>query len=254
MQSPSRFEKLGIRQTIKRGWLDFTLSCVCDGRSEVETRERLLHELEMAETANGKIGIAQYPKIIAMLAAWFAPKDHLDIFVGQLVEQAKQMDESKWVPLHWAVLAASYPFFLLTTIVVGRLLALQDTVSKAQILRRIEEVHGTAGMVERNLRYALMILVDLGMLRLTEKNGVYRRAPLIVIEDDRVGLLLWKAVLHGTKGGRATLTAVRNSPAFFAFSMPILYSSQFREVFDDVDTMQYAGVDEQLFIKEEHGE
>ena len=251
MRSPSRFEKLGMRQIVKRAWLDVALRGACEGLPEAEVRARLTHELALDETAHGKRGAAQFSKNMALLASWFAPKDDLGTFVGQLVAQAKEVGESQWGPLHWAVLAGSYPFFLCVTTVVGRLLALQEVVSKAQVQRRVEEVYGTPGMLERNLRYALVNLINLGLLATTERIGVYARAPLVVVEDDRTALLLWKAVLHGTKGGRASLAAIRNSPAFYAFSMPLVYPAQFREAFDDADTAQYAGVDEQLFLKEE---
>ena len=34
MKSPDRFEKLGIRQVVKRRWMDQTLRCVLDGKDE----------------------------------------------------------------------------------------------------------------------------------------------------------------------------------------------------------------------------
>jgi len=63
-------------------------------------------------------------------------------------------------------------------------------------------------------------------------------------------MVLWKAALHATKGGRLSATALRNSPAFFPFVMPMIFPSQFRDAFEDVDSTQYVGVEEQIFLKE----
>ena len=250
MRSPDRFEKLGIRQTVKRSWMDQTLRAVLSGKDEVAIRQELMMMLADAETQHGERGAEQYCKNIALLAAWFAPKDDLDVFVGQLVNLARNLDPKEWVVLHWAVLAGSYPFFYTVSSVTGRLLSMQEKVAKAQIQRRVEETYGTPGMLERNMRYAIYILIEFGFLKQTEERGVYCRGDMVPVENDMLAMLLWKAALHATKGGRLPATALRNSPAFFPFVMPMIFPSQFRDAFDDVDVAQYMGVDEQIFLKE----
>lgn len=249
MRSPDHFEKLGIRQTVKRRWMDQTLRAVLAGKDEAAIRQELTMMLTDDETKCGERGAGQYSKNIAILAAWFAPKDDLDVFVGQLVALAKNLDPRNWAVLHWALLAASYPFFYTVSFVVGRLLSMQEKVAKAQIQRRVEESYGTPGMLERNLRYAISILIEFGFLKQTDEKGVYCRGDLLPVDDDRLAMVLWKAALHATKGGRLSATAIRNSPAFFPFAMPMIFPSQFREAFDDVDTTQYVGVDEQIFLR-----
>lgn len=250
MKSPDRFEKLGIRQTVKRRWMDQTLRAVLAGKDESLIRQELMMMLADDETKCGERGVEQYSKNIALLAVWFAPKDDLYVFVDQLTQIARRHDPVEWVVLHWAVLAGSYPFFFTVSLVVGRLLSMQEKVAKAQIQRRIEETYGTPGMLERNLRYAISILIEFGFLKHTEEKGVYCRGEMLVIEDDRLAMVLWKAALHATKGGRLSATAIRNSPAFFPFVMPMIFPSQFRDAFDDVDSTQYVGVEEQIFLKE----
>ena len=250
MKSPDRFEKLGIRQMVKRRWMDQTLHAVLSGKDEASIRQELMMVLADDETQHGERGTEQYSKNIALLAAWFAPKDGLDVFVSQLVETARKIDTEQWVALHWAVLAGSYPFFYAVTSLVGRLLVFQEKVAKAQIQRRIEELYGTPGMLERNLRYSISILIEFGFLQQTDEKGVYARGSLLPIETDRLALVLWKAALHATRGGMLSATALRNSPAFFPFAMPMIFPSQLREAFDDVDTTQYVGVEEQIFLKE----
>ena len=250
MKSPDRFEKLGIRQVVKRRWMDQTLRCVLNGKDEDAIRKELTVMLAGDETKHGERGSEQYSKNIALLAAWFAPKDGLDAFVAQLVDVARAGGPDQWGALHWAVLAGSYPFFYSVTTVIGRLLATQEKVAKAQIQRRMEEMYGTPGMLERNLRYSIAILMDFGFLGRTEEKGVYCRGDLVAVDDDRVAMMLWKAALHATRGGKLSASALRNSPAFFPFAMPMIFTSQFRDAFEDVDTTQYVGVDEQIFLKE----
>ena len=250
MRSPDRFEKLGIRQIVKRRWMDQALRAVLDGKDEASIRKELMMTLADDETKHGERGAEQYSKNIALLAAWFAPKDDLDVFVHQLVGIARKLDPEEWVVLHWAILAASYPFFYTVSSVIGRLLTMQPSVAKAQIQRRIEEIYGTPGMLERNLRYSISILIEFGFLKQADEKGVYCRGDMLSIDDERLAAALWKAALHATKGGKSSATALRNSPAFFAFSMPMIFPSLVRESFEDVDTAQYVGVDEQLFLKE----
>ena len=76
------------------------------------------------------------------------------------------------------------------------------------------------------------------------------RGGLVAVDDDRVAMMLWKAALHATRGGKLSASALRNSPAFFPFAMPMIFTSQFRDAFEDVETTQYVGVDEQIFLKE----
>lgn len=250
MRSPDRFEKLGIRQTVKRRWMDQALRAVVAGTDEASIRKELMMMLADDETQHGERGAEQYSKNIALLAAWFAPKDGLDVFVGQLVDLARKVDSRDWVALHWAVLAGSYPFFYAVSSVVGRLLSMQEKVAKAQIQRRIEETYGTPGMLERNLRYAIAILIEFGFLGPTDEKGVYCRGDLVPVDNDMMAMMLWKAALHATRGGRLPASALRNSPAFFPFAMPMVFPSQFRDAFEDVDSTQYVGVDEQIYLKE----
>ena len=70
------------------------------------------------------------------------------------------------------------------------------------------------------------------------------------VSNDMLAMMLWKAALHATKGGRLPASALRNSPAFFPFAMPMVFPSQFRDAFEDVDSTQYVGVDEQIYLKE----
>jgi len=251
MKNPSRFEMFGIRESVKPAWMDEALRGVLSGNTEAECREKLWQMISNDTTEKGPRGKTTVVKNMALVSSWYAPKDGMERYVSQLAEHAADLPEAEWSALHWALLAATYPFFLSVSNIAGRLLGLQENFTKSQALRRLEEIYGTPGMIERNLRYALSILANFGFLQCCGRNGIYSRTASMTISDDRTALLLWKAILHGTKGGRVPLANVRNSPAFFPFSLPTIYPSQFREAFEDVDISRYVGMDDLLFLKEE---
>lgn len=244
-----RFSSLGVGQNIKRAWLEATLDMVIAQTSPEETRKRLFAIVSGSETKDGLRGKESAKKVLSMLSAWFVPKEEcLAVFAGQMLKIAQQCLREERVALHWAILSATYPFFMEVSLVAGRLFGMQESIFRQQIQRRLEEMRGASSTIGRNLEYALWILCDLGLLRMGNAKGEYLKCDPLPIVNRSVAAALWKAILLATKGGSASISRLRASPAFFAFSMSEPEESDFDDFFPDVEFSGGIGSDDILTI------
>jgi len=136
-----RHEKLGIKQTVQRHWMDRTVQMLLAGMSEKEIRAELDDYLSTQKQSGGtgERGKKTYGMAIALLAAWFAPEEELRPFSGDALRLAKDLPTDRWLPLHWAVLSASYPFWFNVARQTGRLLNLQGQIAQSQVFGRLKE-------------------------------------------------------------------------------------------------------------------
>lgn len=249
MKKPTRFEKLGFGHGLKLSWLDLSLRLALNNESAKSARETLTSFIGRESTASGERGESQLKKCVSLLSAWHNPDKELCLFRDQLLLQAKETSSLQWPILHWAMLSAQYPFLLRLTLVLGRLFSLQGQVEKSQILSRLEQNYGAMPPVERNMRYALSTLSNLGFLDMTGRNGLYFPPKERMSTDFELTAILWKTILHATKGGCVSLTTIRNSPAFYPFALTNIQLGEFVANFSDVDYHPYAGIDEQVYLK-----
>lgn len=248
MKAVSRYEKIGVKQPIKRAWLDLSVILLLQGKTTQEVRDALTELISKEDTAGGIRAEGSVKYALPILAAWFAPEDDLKLFRDQLLSQAEALDQPQWIALHWAILVSAYPFFLAVSTVIGRLLSLQDRASKAQILLRLMEMYGDRETIERNMRYAIQSLIDLHLLARTNLKAVYGIDEKILIQHEKTALLLWKAILHATKEHRLSVVSLRSAHALYAFDLPEITLCRVQEQFPDLDYMRFNRSDEFLTI------
>ncbi len=248
MKRPSRFQKLGLGRSVSLAWMDMALALTLSGTAAGECRDQMMAAISGERTATGDRGTESARKAVRFTACWYSPIGELALFRDQLLSKAKSLPQERWVALHWAVLMANYPFLLNTAVVFGRLFSLQEKVEKGQIESRLRDIYGAQPFIERNMRYAIAILFGFGLISATGKPGVYTTEERPKATDAETTALLWKAMLHGTEGGKLPYTALRNSPAYFPFSMTNIGLEQFLASFPDVKCDHYLGSDELVSI------
>lgn len=249
MKKPTRFEKLGVGRSVKLAWMNMALSQVIAGLSAEECRERIAAFIAEERTEEGDRGGESVRKALRFTACWFKPAADLAVFRDQALAVARASSVADWTPVQWAMLVANYPFVLSVSTVIGRLLAVQGSVGKTQIEKRLQDQYGAQAIVERNMRYAINILVDFGVLVAKEGGGVYAAPELpIELDFDRTALL-WKALLHATPTGRLPVVTIRNSPAFYPFRPAAVSPASFVARFPDTDYQTYSSADEQVFLR-----
>jgi hypothetical protein len=124
------------------------------------------------------------------------------------------------IALHWGLGLATYPFFRDTAEAAGRLLALQDSVSLAQIQRRLAELWGQRSTTERAAQRIVRTWTDWGVLLESKQRGTYIAGRPIEVSGS---LASWtvEALLIGADADSRVLTEVRKAPQLFPFGIHV---------------------------------
>lgn len=246
-----RREKLGIKQTIQLSWMDKTLQLVLAGLSAKEIRSELdgFLSTQLQRGGEGERGKKTYVMGISILAAWFSPESELIGFRDDALRLARQLPKEKWLPLHWAVLSASYPFWFQVGRRVGRLFNLQDQITQKQIFSRLVEQYGDRETVARNARYAVRSFVAWGALVDSTINGCYELASPLPVGDHRLVSLLFESVLLAMEDGKAPFGLLVNEPAFFPFRFPQVNGELIAQASERIEVLHIGLDDEYLQLK-----
>ena len=245
-----RFQKLGIKQTIQRHWMDHTVQMMLAGMSEQEIRAELDDYLSTRKQSGGtgERGKKTYSMAIAILASWFSPEPELLPFRDNVLSIATSLKPTEWLPLHWAVISASYPFWFHVAGQTGRLLNLQNQITQRQIFTRLKEQYGDRETVARNGRYTVRSLVAWEVLKDGVK-GCYEKSETTSVTDMDSAILMLEAALHTTPEGKGELSMLLNNPAFFPFRLPAMTGNFISQFSDRIDIVRYGLDDELLKLK-----
>lgn len=243
----SRYEKIGFKHTVQKGWMDKTVQMMLAGLSEAEIRAELdvFLSTQRPSGGTGARGQKTYGMAIALLASWFSPDKDLLKFRDDALNLARAKQPVDWLPLHWSVMCASYPFWFNVARQVGRLLNLQDQVTQVQIFSRLKEQYGDRETVARNARYAVRSLIAWDVLDDTKNRGCYMKSDVLSIEDPKVAILLVESALLANPEAKSALGLILNNPAFFPFSLPSMTGDFVSKNCERIEVIRY-GLDDEL--------
>jgi len=224
----SRFDKVGIKQVIRLEWMDRCLSLLLSGMSASEIRKDLIDYLadKKQSGGTGERGDKTYIIAIGILAAWFDPSPELIDLRDRLLLKAKKCSVENWLPLHWAMMIAAYPFWYNVAIQTGRVLTLQEKVTQKQIFDRLVERYGERATVLRNARYAVRSFVAWGVLEDTEIKGRYKKSDPMAVSDPQIMAMLFEAMLISTPDNKAPLRSLMASPGLFPMCLAMDVAQQ----------------------------
>lgn len=243
----NRFEKLGIKQTIQKVWMDRVLHLLISGISEKDIRKDLLAMISATEKKDGRAQRSgnTCQMVISVLAAWFKPQENLLDFRNRALDIARKTPCSDWLPLHWAIISAAYPFWFNTAVQAGRLFKLQGKVTPKQIIDRLKEQYGDRESVARYARYTTRSFVAWGVLTDSASRGCYELCPTQTVDSTVLAALLLEAALLARPEGRSSLANLISSPGFFPFNLPVITGDFMAQVSPAVSTSRY-NVDEEI--------
>ncbi|AKB74631.1 VrlQ [Methanosarcina lacustris Z-7289] len=246
-----RHEKIGIKQVIRFEWMDHVLNMLLAGMEPESIRAELKSYLadKKQSGGTGERGEKTYLMAIGPLSAWFDPEPELVDFRDHALMIASKLQQKQWLPLHWAILSAAYPFWFSVAKQTGRLLNLQEKVTQRQIFNRLIEQYGDRETVSRNARYAIRSFVAWGVLKDTEFKGSYEKSDTLSIQDKDLVILLIEAALYTTSEGKGALGLLINSPAFFPFEFPVLTGDLIAKRAPGIDVVRHGLDDELLKLK-----
>ena len=158
---------VGISQKIKRAWLDAVLDRLVQTTDEADLRtfldQHLREELPGTESRAKTSGI--------ILRIWSGiPRARLALR-DRAVALLPHISGQERIWLHWGMTALAYPFFRDTAEVVGRLLALQDDFTTAQVQARMLTTWGDRATSKEAAQKLITTLVDWEVLRSTKTKG-----------------------------------------------------------------------------------
>ena len=93
--------------------------------------------------------------ITILLRTWFSVPDELVELRDEGLELLRSYPRSDHLLIHWGMVGAVYPFWMMVATHVGRLLRLQRSAAASQIQRRIREQYGERATVSVATRRVL---------------------------------------------------------------------------------------------------
>ena len=161
--------------------MDRVVQLMLAGMSEAKIRNELDEFLKTQKQSGGtgQRGEKTYGMAVSILASWFSPDSDLIALRDDVLMLARNLPIEQWLPLHWLVISASYPFWFNVAKQVGRLFNLQDQITQAQVFGRIKEQYGDRETVARNARYTMRSFVAWGILKDSETKGCYEKSTVL---------------------------------------------------------------------------
>lgn len=247
----NRYEKIGMKHVIRLEWMDRVVTMLLEDRSVADIRKNLDEYLSTQKQSGGpgERGKQAYPKALGILSAWFSPTKELQSFRDDALKAARKISKDRWLPLHWAVISASYPFWFNVAKQVGRLLNLQDRITQKQVFNRLKEQYGDRETVARSARYTVRSFIAWGVLKDTGTKGWYKKGKHFSVTNNKGIMILLESGLLTFKDGTSPLGILLNSPGFFPFGLSSLTRDFIARNSPRMDVAHFGMDDELLRLK-----
>ncbi len=244
----NRHKKIGIKHVIRLEWMDKTLDMVLAGMSTKEIRDELNIYLADKKQSGGTGERGKKTYIIAisiMIQTWCSSDKEIKLFRDAVLTYVKTIDIKERIPLHWAMISASYPFWSEVAKHTGRLLNLQDKVTKKQIIQRLKEQYGDRPTISRNARYVIRSFVAWGILKDTSVKGSYAQGGKILTMQHQA-LLLMESLLLASPKSSIPLKELLNSPSLFPFQIEPITGNYFQTKCPRININQFGPGEETI--------
>ena len=253
-----RHEAIGIKQEIRLEWMHKAANLLLAGL-DAKTIRKELHEFLADRKGNGSEGERSHQTrtfvVNNLMNIWVTPDPKLipfrdaalallhDLPAPQTSRQAG--NSSMALAIHWGMITAVYPFWFNVARQAGRLLALQDQVTQAQIINRLKEQYGDRQTVSRYARFVIRSFIAWGALKDSEAKGCYEKTAALSIADKDVAILLIESALLANPEAKGALGGLLNNPGFFPFQLPIMTGDFIAHQNHRIEVFRY-GLDDEL--------
>lgn len=211
---------VGFTQRVQLAWLEWAAELAVSKVPPPEAREELQVRLRPLVSVGGDDNRSNRGKVMGILMkTWVTPSSSLTALHADALSLFQVVPKEQHLALHWGMVMATYPYFGTVVDAVGRLLALQETVSITQVARRVEEVYGQRRSIKRGTQRAFYTLYDWGVIAKTEQHSIYGPVPRVKIYDSKLASWLIEAALISRNAQSIPWSAALQQPALFPFSM-----------------------------------
>jgi hypothetical protein len=208
---------VGIDRKIKRAWLDKALDRLATTPDEADLRafldRALKDELPGKESRAKSVGI--------VLRIWSGvPQERLALR-DRAVALLPRISGQERIWLHWGMTALAYPFFRDAAEVVGRLLALQDDFTTAQVQARLLTTWGDRATSKEAAQKLLTTLVDWEVLRSAKPRGQFLLARKMTAGTAELQVWLLEALLAASAADEIEAQQLLRLPESFPFTLSV---------------------------------
>jgi hypothetical protein len=208
---------VGIDRKIKRTWLDAVLDRLVKTTDEAELRMFL--DKHLKDELPGKESRAKSTGIVLRIWSGIPPERVALRDRGVALLPRISGQERIW--LHWGMTALAYPFFRDTAEVVGRLLALQDDFTTAQVQGRMLTTWGDRATSKEAAQKLITTLVDWEVLRSTKTKGHFLLARKMTASIPDLQLWLLEALLGASAADEIEAQQLLRLPESFPFTISV---------------------------------
>ena len=208
---------VGIDRKIKRAWLDAVLDRLAQTTDEAELRAFL--DKHLKDELPGKESRAKTAGII--LRIWSGIPPERIALRDRAVALLPRISGQERIWLHWGMTALAYPFFRDTAEVVGRLLALQDDFTTAQVQGRMLTTWGDRATSKEAAQKLITTLVDWEVLRSTKTKGHFLLARKMTASIPDLQLWLLEALLRASAADEIEAQQLLRLPESFPFTFSV---------------------------------
>ncbi len=246
-----RHEVIGIKQTIRLEWMQKAVILLLAGFDAKSIRQEL-HEFLADRKGNGSEGERSDQTrtfvVNNLMKIWVSPDPELTPFRDASLSFLRE-NPSMALPVHWGMISAVYPFWFTVARQTGRLLALQDQVTRTQIINRIKEQYGDRQTVSRYARFVIRSFVAWGVIKDSKVKGCYEKVAPVSIDESNLAILMFESALLATPKAKGALGLLLNNPAFFPFQLPVMTGDFVSQRSDRIDVIRNGLDDELLKLK-----
>lgn len=216
----SRRAKIGFSRKLEQEWLDASASYAISSSDPSSAHALLKQMLGSVLPSSPKRGALE--KTVTVLSRiWFDPDARVLGLRDRALSIIDIVDQTNRIAIHWAMVMASYPFFVDVVINIGRLIALNGMVSLAQIMLRMKELWGDRTTVPPAIRSVMRSLVSWGVLIKGEQYDSYTKPARVLHLKPSVSILLVEAILLDQESNSLPFSNLVSHPSIFPFQMDV---------------------------------
>lgn len=208
---------ISLSRSITPDYLDMTVQIVCNASESEEIKTKMNEYL--SNYIKSSTNLRKTREIL--LNTWVNGPEDLNDFRHKALQLYKTAPNSEKIAIHWAMLILAFPIFKDLCSIIGKLSDVQETMTLAQIKRRIFEQWGERTTLLHSTDKIIKTLKDFNVLS-PVKPGIFR-TPKIKIEDERITSLLIYSVLKSNEKLYSSLNGLESYPELYPFLFEVNY-------------------------------
>ncbi len=208
---------IGFDRRLRQEWLDAIASKLTVHATTVPELRKFGHKLLRTEYPGDE---ARGKTLTVLFHLWVDVPANAVALRDSARELLVDLEPRQRIALHWGLGLATYPFYRDVADATGRILALQDSISLAQIQRRLAERWGQRSTTERAAQRIIRSWIDWGVLRESKQRGTYIAGKPIGVSKS---LAYWtvEALLVGADAESQAVAQVHKAPQLFPFDVKV---------------------------------